>query len=175
MRKLPRFWNDHVLQSQYKGGAEMIRGMIVPFYGAYIPAGWALCDGTNGTPNLIGRTVMGSTVALRGVASGSNTATLVVANMPAHNHGASTATAVTTSATGSHSHNFYMPNVDNGPDEFFGVSTNGRFDIQPWQTSSVGNHSHTLTVPAHTHTTQGSGTAFSVLNANTTLVYIMKL
>lgn len=36
----------------------MIKGMIIPWYDTtgtgVIPEGWALCDGTNGTPNLIG-------------------------------------------------------------------------------------------------------------------------
>jgi hypothetical protein len=38
-------------------------GTIVMFYGPYggaIPAGWVLCDGTNGTPNLIGMIVIGA-------------------------------------------------------------------------------------------------------------------
>jgi hypothetical protein len=37
-------------------------GMIVPFYVTYggsIPAGWHVCDGTNGTPNLIGMYIVG--------------------------------------------------------------------------------------------------------------------
>jgi len=37
------------------------KGMIVPYYGvlADIPIGWALCDGTNGTPDLRGKFVLG--------------------------------------------------------------------------------------------------------------------
>lgn len=36
-------------------------GTIRPYYGALsaLPAGWALCDGTGGTPNLIGRFPLG--------------------------------------------------------------------------------------------------------------------
>jgi len=37
------------------------KGTIVMFNGAQeIPKGWALCDGTNGTPNLIGKFIKGA-------------------------------------------------------------------------------------------------------------------
>lgn len=35
------------------------KGMIMMFSGTSIPLGWALCDGNNGTPNLINRFIMG--------------------------------------------------------------------------------------------------------------------
>ncbi|ETS30589.1 hypothetical protein BB987_01955 [Photorhabdus temperata] len=35
------------------------RGMIVMFSGSSVPTGWALCDGENGTPNLIDRFILG--------------------------------------------------------------------------------------------------------------------
>ncbi|WP_340621744.1 tail fiber protein [Xenorhabdus siamensis] len=35
------------------------RGMIMMFSGKDIPVGWALCDGNNGTPNLIDRFILG--------------------------------------------------------------------------------------------------------------------
>lgn len=44
------------------GGGGFFPGFIAPFFGAVlaIPAGWALCDGNNGTPNLVNRTVIGA-------------------------------------------------------------------------------------------------------------------
>lgn len=53
-----------------------------------IPAGWALCDGTNGTPNLIDKFIMAS--ATPGATGGANERTLTIANMPAHTHSAGT-------------------------------------------------------------------------------------
>ncbi|PHM29687.1 tail fiber protein [Xenorhabdus budapestensis] len=38
------------------------KGMIVMFSGKDIPVGWALCDGSKGTPNLIDRFIMGGTI-----------------------------------------------------------------------------------------------------------------
>jgi hypothetical protein len=35
-------------------------GTIIMFYGTTIPSGWFLCDGTNGTPNLIGMFPVGA-------------------------------------------------------------------------------------------------------------------
>ncbi|MBD2811141.1 tail fiber protein [Xenorhabdus sp. Vera] len=38
------------------------KGMIVMFSGSAIPQGWALCDGNNGTPNLIDRFILGGKI-----------------------------------------------------------------------------------------------------------------
>ena len=35
-------------------------GMITAFAGSSVPAGWTLCDGTNGTPDLTGKFVVGA-------------------------------------------------------------------------------------------------------------------
>ena len=35
-------------------------GTILLLYGSTIPSGWAKCDGTNGTPNLINKFVFGA-------------------------------------------------------------------------------------------------------------------
>jgi len=47
------------------------RGLITMFSGTTVPEGWALCDGTNGTPNLVDRFILGGTL---GDIGGSNTA-----------------------------------------------------------------------------------------------------
>ena len=38
-------------------------GIIVMWSGTVVPGGWALCDGTNSTPNLIDRFILGTNVA----------------------------------------------------------------------------------------------------------------
>lgn len=52
-----------------------------------IPSGWALCDGTNGTPDLRDRFVLGAGNAHTiGETGGSETVTLTTSNLPAHYH-----------------------------------------------------------------------------------------
>lgn len=65
------------------------RGVIVAFTGTSPPAGWALCDGKNGTPDLRGRFIYGyglgsgATINKRG---GAETHKLTVAEIPSHKH-----------------------------------------------------------------------------------------
>lgn len=152
-----------MLEAQYKGGSQFIRGMVIAFHGKYIPSGWALCNGTNGTPDLIGRFVMGSTVALNGVSSGAASVVLSVSNMPDHSH------TFTTDSNGAHVH--FSPFVESdGVDDFYGVNTAGYGRIANRQTTNTGDHTHTGSTAS-----TGSRTSFSVLNPNLTMVYIMKL
>ena len=64
-------------------------GMIMLWSGsiASIPSGWALCNGTSGTPDLRNRFVVGAgdTYAV-GATGGATTVTLSTSNLPAHTH-----------------------------------------------------------------------------------------
>ena len=61
-------------------------GSIIMFSGKAeeIPSGWAICDGTNGTPNLIDRFVLASTYC--GGTGGNAQITLSVSQLPPHRH-----------------------------------------------------------------------------------------
>lgn len=78
-------------------------GAIIMWGGsvASIPAGWALCNGLNGTPDLRDRFIVGagSSYAV-GATGGANSTTLT--EMPAHTHTVSVSGG--TSAAGAHSH-----------------------------------------------------------------------
>lgn len=69
-------------------------GMITLWYGSVdsVPEGWALCDGSNGTPDLRGRFVLGGggDEYSIGATGGEATHTLSVDELPAHNHYSST-------------------------------------------------------------------------------------
>lgn len=78
-----------VTADSFVGHGAIITGMIVMWSGsdANIPDGWALCDGSNGTPNLQGRFVLGAgstyPVDQQG---GQENVTLSINEMPRHNH-----------------------------------------------------------------------------------------
>lgn len=124
-------------------------GMIMQWYGsiATIPAGWLLCDGTNGTPNLTGGLFVAS-------ADG-------VVLTPGQTGGAASVTG-TTNTAGSHSHT--------------GATASGGGQALTGSADNQGTHSHggadgayTLQIadiPSHTHQqiTQGSGGIVSSIN-----------
>lgn len=65
-------------------------GSVVMFSGApaSLPTNWKLCDGTNGTPDLRDKFIVGSGNSYAtGAAGGSATLTLTQANLPQHTHG----------------------------------------------------------------------------------------
>lgn len=140
------------------------RGMIIAFSGSSIPNGWAICDGNNGTPNLVGKFIRGGSSA--GATGGSDSVTLSVNNMPRHSHAPGN---LKTTSDGSHTHTYTRPKAgksDNASDrnvmEFSETGTTG----------AAGTHSHNLT--GNTGET-GNGESFSILPSFYTLIYIMKL
>lgn len=79
------------------GGIIMWSGSV-----ASIPAGWALCNGSNGTPDLRDRFVVGAgTTYTPGNTGGSATVALVEADLPSHTH---TASPITVSTDSGHTH-----------------------------------------------------------------------
>lgn len=138
-----------------------MKGVIVMWSGSAdnIPEGWALCDGTNGTPDLRDRFIVGAggeyTV---GDTGGAKEVTLTTEQMPKHSHTGSTNSAGshthtgTTNTAGAHRHTYTRNNSTslasgNAISFWFGTSTAN--------TSEAGAHSHTLNINsagAHTHT-----------------------
>lgn len=169
------------------GGIIMWSGSI-----ASIPAGWALCDGSNGTPNLRNRFIVGagSTYAVNDT-GGANSVTLTTAQLPSHTHGAGT---LATGSAGSHSHsgstNSTGAHTHSLPVEGGGLP--GSPEIAPntientgsASTGSAGAHSHSLSINSngsHTHSISGSTAAAGSGNSHENrppyfaLAYIMKL
>lgn len=84
------------------GGAGIPTGLISIWYGAVdsIPDGWALCDGTNGTPDLRDRFVLGAGGKYGvGAKGGEETHRLTTAEMPSHKHAMLTFFKSTTGTT----------------------------------------------------------------------------
>ena len=139
------------------GGIVMWSGSV-----ASIPEGWFLCDGTNGTPDLRGRFIVGAGDAYAvNATGGANTVTLTEAQIPAHSHTGSTNTA------GAHTHNYTAPT---GSDTPFGSSgTAPRNTNSNATTGSGGAHSHSLTI-----NNTGGGAAHENRPPYFALAYIMK-
>ena len=152
-------------------------GGIILWSGAItaVPDGWALCDGSQNTPDLRGRFVMGAGGSgYRGVGAtgGAETITLTVGQLPAHNH----VVSGSTSAGGAHTHPFrtYHANFSHA-----GSATEGstKWDGDGEWTDygavlSAGDHSHTFNV---TSASTGSGQAIDKLPPFYSLAYIMRI
>ena len=71
-------------------GDALPTGVILMWSGSLgsIPVGWALCDGTSGTPNLLGRFVRGidTSSSNPGSSGGADQYTLSVGELPSHSH-----------------------------------------------------------------------------------------
>ena len=159
-------------------GTTIPTGVISLWYGSIgsIPAGWYLCDGTNGTPDLRDKFIIGAGSSYAVSATGGATsATLTLNNIPAHTHGTSALTvSTTTNLTG----NVGVVGIG------IGQSASGVFTNQTQSNqfqgggyygtvSSTMNANHNHTISGSTDSV-GSGTSFSVLNPYYALAYIMK-
>ena len=90
------------IDAALKAAADRMVGIICAWSGAVdaIPAGWALCDGTRGTPDLRGRFVLGAGGSYGpGSTGGEARHTLSTAEMPGHSHTAAMADSSSTSGS----------------------------------------------------------------------------
>jgi microcystin-dependent protein len=153
--------------------ASIPSGVIVMWSGALanIPVGWALCDGTNGTPNLLSRFIVSvpDNLTNPGASGGADSIVLSVAQLPAHTHTGSG----TTSTDGAHSHTV----------SGYELTTPGtQIPFYNWANSTMANNNNnTSTAGAHSHTfsfttsATGSGDMVDIRPMYFTLAYIMKL
>ena len=126
-------------------GSGVPAGIISMWSGAIaaIPAGWLLCDGTNSTPDLRDRFVIGARQDGAGAAKTNVTGALTTtggskdAIVVAHDHTASSNT------TGAHTHSYVEPTNGQHP------TGSGSFEQRNSTTGSTGSagaHSHGVTV-----------------------------
>jgi microcystin-dependent protein len=139
-------------------------GMIVMWSGSIgsIPDGWALCDGSNGTPDLRDRFIVGAGGSYTvGTTGGEATHTLTIAEIPSHSH--------TITADGAHSHVLRKGSGSIGGQYPPVDQTAGNWSTVQ-NTDSAGSHNH----GGETGST-GSGAAHENRPPYYALAYIMKL
>jgi len=149
-----------VLFIQATPSATVATGIIIVWTGsiADIPAGWDLCDGGSGRPDLRGRFISGAPNEQNaGATGGSETHYHTTTSAGAHTH-------ATSDSQGAHSHTFnsdstlhYHGSVKRagGSNAYVQSDAGSQFTHQHTATSSTGAHTHTLASGGgHTHTTQ---------------------
>jgi hypothetical protein len=154
------------------------RGIVLDWSGseASVPAGWALCNGANGTPDLSGKFVIaaGATYAV-GSTGGSANAVVVSHGHTAtagfggtHTHSGSTNTA------GSHNHTMPTTNDNGTPGSTILADRTGSGSPKP--TSAAGNHAHSLSINAagnHNHDIAVTAAGESGINKNLPPYYVL--
>lgn len=169
-------------------GVAFVTGMIVMWSGLLSEigvgplAGWALCDGSNGTPNLRDKFIIGagnrapgtlnSQASMDTTSAGAHThtvagTTLSLAQMPSHNHsfsGTGTGSGSTTIA-GNHTHIVDLINrtssTDAGESKFVSGGAVNQF-IEAPPLSYEGDHSHLVSTTVNVSgTTAAAGSSQS--------------
>lgn len=119
-------------------------GGIVMWAGSLLdmPAGWALCNGQNGTPDLRSRFVVGYNPGegdydAIGKTGGAKTVTLTEQQIPSHSHTGNTG------AAGEHTHAYQKSVPGRGYKTQADASPHGNY--QTTNTTSAGGHTHAFT------------------------------
>lgn len=149
------------------------KGAIIMFNGfaKEIPEGWHICDGTEGTPNLIGKFIKAESES--GKTGGQSTIKILEDNMPKHTH-TFIGSTVTTSEAGEHTHTFRgkYGESDNANDRDVIVTGDEADTIT---TSKSGAHSHTIDMSSIQLSSSGGGEAITWEPLYYSLIYIMKI
>jgi microcystin-dependent protein len=173
-----------VTATLFSGTGTVLAGTIILWSGAVgaIPSGWALCDGTSGTPDLRGRFVVGAGTG-GAYAVGDTGGQNAITSVPAHTHSFSATTAssgghvhtATLSTDGSHSHSGNTNTEGNHTHPILGAGVrsvneagaagsaqvvgSGSFSHNSVSTAG-GAHTHNVSLDAntnHTHTVSMTG------------------
>ncbi|MEM9555735.1 MAG: hypothetical protein AAGC60_15885 [Acidobacteriota bacterium] len=155
----------------FVGDETVPTGLISMWSGslAEIPRGWVLCDGTEGTPDLRDRFILGTAGSEEpGATGGVHAFSLTPEQLAEHGH------AVSIESAGSHAHPFYRPIhgliVDYSLAFWPGVNSAwSSWAGETAHTSAGGEHSHAATLE-----TAGAGAAIDNRPAFFTLAFIMK-
>lgn len=131
-----------------------------------IPSGWTLCNGSNGTPDLRDRFVVGAgnTYAV-GATGGANTNTLSISQLPSHTHSIS-ASGTTSTVDINHTHSGTTGTMNSNTVHNHGVSDPGHTHGVLERNDMFGTNPGSGALTANGGTTGSSFTGISINNAN---------
>jgi hypothetical protein len=123
-------------------------GIIMLWSGSseFIPAGWALCNGSSGTPDLRDRFVVGAGPTFSALTSGGSKDLII----PSHTHSASASSTFNGAAFAAHTHTFTGSALASHGHTFTGTALPNHshtFTGSPFGTE----HTHTVNDPGHKH------------------------
>jgi microcystin-dependent protein len=163
-----------------EGGHDLIpKGVIAMFHfdknSSYkIPAGWALCDGSNETPNLINKFVRGSATLSSSIRTGgASSVRLSLNQMPEHNHTATDSGHYHSVDDPGHSHNYSKSTdgrSDNANDRDVHRSHSNRNTSNDKTNIKIKEGKANISI-GH----KGGNSSFSIIPPYYELCYIMKL
>jgi len=148
-----------------------VTGMIMMFSGSSAPSGWALCNGSNGTPDLRNRFVIGTggSYSLNATGGSANSAVISHTHPMSHSHGMSHThgrgtLAGTTSNPGNHIHQFTAGQIIG--DEDIGRGGNNSKNVQESNNSTGGGggHTHSVSITGSIATSSISNTGGSSIS-----------
>lgn len=154
-------------------GTVIPTGVIVMWSGSIgsVPLGWYLCNGTNGTPDLRDRFIVGAGSAYAVNATGGSADSIVVA----HTH---TATSSVTDPGHNHGLHYHVDSGGNGNIPVASISTGTRTDTGFIDTNNASGVGITTKTTGITVATTNNSSGVSGTNANLppyyALAYIMK-
>jgi microcystin-dependent protein len=157
-------------------------GVIVMWSGAVnqVPAGWVLCDGNNGTPDLRDRFIVGAGREYsRADNGGEKTHTITTNEMPSHSHDVDP--PATNTGGQSTSHNHYYVGKTSSPEAIgYGLTTSSFVDRvivtgDSYSGSNSSDHNHAVDIPQFNSGRSGGSQAFENRPPYYALAFIMKL
>jgi microcystin-dependent protein len=167
-----------------------------------VPPGWAVCDGTNGTPDMRGRVPVGAGTGggatyTEGSVGGAINTVLTVPQLPAHSHPASVSGGAhphsgNTEDAGVHKHTYSssswpttVPHQHSQDRNYLSLGIPNSNELEHYHSAAIGNsaaHKHpfnTGTTGSHGHTLSvgntGQGGAVDLRQPFRVVTYIMRL
>lgn len=155
---------ETVTAKSFIGQGAIVKGMIVMWYGESnnVPEGWAICDGSKGTPDLRDRFIIGAGHKPIGSTGGSPSVTFTINNMPSHKHRG------TTNQSGRHNHKYNTAVVSQQDHDDDKERWSWKYEDK--YTEDGGEHQHSFETDE-----QGNGQPFEILPPYLALFFIMKL